>query len=69
MIFLNLLENILTTKNDDVINANAQFVRQIISAIEGIDMEVNIGDETIAKSAQRGNKNYQRRTGISLFAT
>ena len=64
-----LLENILTTKNDDVINANAQFVRQIISAIEGIDMEVNIGDETIAKSAQRGNKNYQRRTGISLFAT
>lgn len=62
-----LIQAIIDNSNGDVISANSQFARQIIAAIENKDFFIQIGDDTIAASAQRGNKNYQRRTGQPLF--
>lgn len=54
--------------NGEMISAIYQMAMQIVDAIEGIDMEVSIGDETIAQSAKRGSDSYKRRTGKPLFA-
>jgi hypothetical protein len=39
----------------------------MISAIENQDMSVSIGDDVIARSANRGNQQYKNRTGKPLF--
>lgn len=53
--------------NGDMVGAFAQMTRQVIAAIERKDLSVKIGDETIAKSAQRGNTAYYNRTGKALL--
>lgn len=53
--------------NGDMVAAFAQMTRDVIAAIEGKDMSVNIGDEQIARSAQRGNTAYRNRTGKALL--
>ena len=53
--------------NGDMVGAFAQMTRQVIAAIESKDLSVKIGDETIAKSAQRGNAAYYNRTGKALL--
>lgn len=63
-----LLRETIDEANDGVIDAIYQMARQIVNAVEEVDMEVKIGDDTIAQSASRGDKAYKRRTGKSLFA-
>lgn len=53
--------------NTEMVSAQAEIGRQIISAIERQNLEVKIGDETIARSAQRGNTAYKNRTGKPLL--
>lgn len=45
----------------------AAYIPQIIRAIEENATAVNIGDDQIARAAQRGAASYQRRTGRSMF--
>lgn len=63
-----LLQEIINNGNESVISTLIQMTKQLISTLEGLNMEVSIGDETIAKSANRGNKSYEKRTGKPLFA-
>ncbi len=63
----NLLTEIINKGNSDMVGALYQMCQQVITAINGLDMSVSIGDETIAQSAQRGNQAYKRRTGQPLF--
>ena len=63
-----LLEETINTSNKSMIDAMYQMCKQMITAIEGIDMEVSIGDDTIAKSAKRGSDKYKRVTGKPMFA-
>lgn len=62
-----VITEIINEKNDEMISVMTQLFRQTISAIENQDMSVSIGDETIARSAARGNKANINRTGKSLF--
>ena len=59
----------LSKNNELLIDGFAQMTRQVISAINNVDMNVTIGDDIIAKSAARGNSNYQRMTGKPLIQT
>lgn len=63
----NLLQDMFDSNNAQLVSSFAQMTQQIISAIEGVDMEVSIGDETIARSAARGNNTYKSMTGRSLI--
>ena len=62
-----LLEDIIDKRNGELVSSFAQMTNQIISAIGDVDMEVKIGDETIARSAARGNESYYKLTGSPLF--
>lgn len=53
--------------NGDLVSAFATMTRQVIAAIENKDLDVRIGDEQIARSAQRGNTAYYNRTGKALL--
>lgn len=53
--------------NGDLVGAFASMTRQVIAAIEDKDLAVSIGDEAIARSAQRGNTAYRARTGKALL--
>ena len=64
----NLLQDMLDTNNGKLVGAFAQMTSQIISAINNVDMEVKIGDDTIARSAARGNNSYKSMTGRSLIS-
>ena len=63
----NILEATVYAGNSELINAFAQMTQQVIRAIENNETTIQIGDETIAKSASRGNKSYQKRTGMALI--
>lgn len=63
-----LLEGIITSGNDELIAVFTQGLYQIVEAINNKDLDISIGDETIARSAARGNKSYQRRTGNPIFS-
>ena len=54
--------------NGDLVTAFATMTRQVIAAIEDKDLNVSIGDEQIARSAQRGNTAYYNRTGKALLS-
>ena len=62
-----VITDIIDSRNDEMISVITQLFRQTISAIENQDMSISIGDETIARSAARGNKANKYRTGKSLF--
>lgn len=53
--------------NGDLVGAFASLTRDVIAAIENKDLAVSIGDEQIARSAQRGNAAYRNRTGKTLL--
>ena len=59
---------LLDSSNETALGAIIPLMRQMINAIDEKDLSVSIGDDTIAAAAQRGNKNYQRRTGQPLFS-
>lgn len=63
----NLLQDMLESNNAKLVGSFAQMTQQVIAAIESVDMEVSIGDETIARSAAKGNNNYKAMTGRSLI--
>ena len=63
-----LLQEIIAQGNNDLIDVWVQTTRQIIEAIDGVDVSVAIGDEQIAQSANRGNNAYKQRTGKPLFS-
>ena len=62
-----LMYETIQRANGDLVSAFATMTRQVIAAIENKDLEVNIGDEQIARSAQRGNTAYYNRTGKALL--
>lgn len=62
-----LMYETMIKANGDMVAAQAAIGRQIIAAIENQNLTVKIGDETIAKSAQRGNSAYKSRTGKALL--
>lgn len=63
-----LLTDIINSSNENVVSALIQQTKQLLEGLENIEMNVSIGDEEIARSAQRGNQSYKRRTGKPLFA-
>lgn len=62
-----LMYETIQRANGDLISAFATMTRQVIMAIEDKDLAVRIGDEQIARSAQRGNTSYKNRTGKALL--
>ena len=62
-----MLKETMDASNSELASVFVQVGRQIIEAIAQKDLEVQIGDTTIAKAAQRGNRQYQLATGQSLF--
>lgn len=63
-----LLQSIIKEENGEMVSALYQIARQIISAIDDVDFQVNIGDEQIGNAANRANNNYRKRTGKPLFS-
>ena len=63
-----LMYETMMKANGDLVSAFAQMTRQVITAIEDKDLSVKIGDEAIARSAQRGNAAYRNRTGKPLLS-
>ena len=62
-----LMYETIQKANGEMVAAQATIGRQIIAAIENKDLTVKIGDESIARSAQRGNTAYKNRTGKALI--
>jgi hypothetical protein len=62
-----LMYETIRNANGDLVTAFAAMTRQVITAIEQKDMSVTIGDEQVARSAQRGNNAYYQRTGKALL--
>lgn len=62
-----LMYQTMMSANGEMVGAFAQMTQQVIAAIERKDLSVSIGDETIASSAQRGNKAHYQRTGKALI--
>lgn len=62
------IREIISSENGEMVSALYQIARQIIDAIEDVDMTVSIGDDAIAEAANRGNNAYKRRTGKPLFS-
>lgn len=62
-----LLQQIIDNSNNNVVDALIQQTKQLLQALENVDMSVSIGDDVIARSAQRGNVAYRRMTGKPLF--
>lgn len=63
----NILKSTIEDSNKSVVDALIQQTKQLLVALEEVDMNVSIGDEVIAQSAKRGNQSYQKRTGKPLF--
>lgn len=63
-----LMYETIQRANGDLVSAVAMMTRQVITAIENKDLDVRIGDEAIARSAQRGNTAYYNRTGKALLS-
>ena len=63
----NLLDERLLANNKYLLGAINSMTNNIVDAVNDISMDVKIGDETIAKSAGRGNQAYYRMTGKSLL--
>lgn len=62
-----LMYETIKSANGDLVSAFTVMTRQVIAAIEDKDLSVSIGDEQIARSAQRGNTAYRNRTGKALL--
>lgn len=62
-----LMYETIQKAHGDLVTAFASMTRQVIAAIEDKDLSVQIGDEQVARSAQRGNTSYYNRTGKALL--
>ena len=62
-----ILRETIENSNNNVVNALIQQTKQLLVALEDMNMSVSIGDDVIAQAAQRGNQAYQRRTGRPLI--
>ena len=62
-----LMYETIQRANGDLVSAFASMTQQVVAAIENKDIDVRIGDEQIARSAQRGNTAYRNRTGKALL--
>ena len=62
-----LLDERLQLNNKDLLSAFNQMSNNIISAVQGINMEVKIGDDVIARSASRGQEAFYRQMGKPLI--
>lgn len=62
-----LLDERLQLNNRDLLSAFNQMSNNIIGAIQGMNMEVRIGDDVIARSASRGQEAYYRQMGRPLI--
>ena len=63
-----MIREIISEENGEMVSALYQIATQIINAIDGVDLSVSIGDDTIANAANRGNNAYKQRTGKPLFS-
>ena len=63
-----MIREIINEENGEMVDALYQIATQIIAAIGDVDMSVSIGDDVIAKSANRGNNAYRKLTGKPLFS-
>ena len=61
------MRNIFAESNNELSDVFIDMGRQIVQAIKEQDLNVNIGDDQIARSAARGNNAYKNRTGVSLI--
>ena len=50
-----ILRETIENSNNNVVNALIQQTKQLLGALESMDMSVSIGDDVIAQAAQRGN--------------
>lgn len=64
----NIMAEVFSSQLEDLIPILTQQFTRVVSAIDNKDLDVRLGDDAIAASAQRGNKNYYRRTGQPLFS-
>lgn len=62
-----LIETIINSGNEELIDVMIQLGRQIVTAIGEKDLSVSIGDDVIAKSVKRANKANIARTGYALI--
>lgn len=63
-----LLQSIIKEENGEMVSALYQIAKQIISAIDDVDLTVAIGDDQIGNAANRANNSYKKRTGKPLFS-
>lgn len=63
----NILRETMAESNEDLIDILIQLNRQLISTISALNMEVKIGDDTIAQSVQRANAKNIAMTGYALI--
>jgi hypothetical protein len=63
-----LLREVISQENGEMVSALYQIARQIISAIDDVDLSVSIGDDAIGNAANRANNAYKKRTGKPLFS-
>ena len=62
-----LLDDRLQANNRELLSAFNGMMNGVISAVNGISMEVKIGDDVIARSASRGNEQYYKQMGRPLI--
>ena len=62
-----LIKDTIDDSNAGLISAMYQMCHMVVDAIDNKDMDVRIGDDSIAMAASRGNQNYIRRTGKPLL--
>lgn len=62
-----ILDDRLDNSNRNLLGGMASLCQQLISAINNINMSVNIGEETIARAAARGQESYYKQMGRPLI--
>lgn len=62
-----ILDDRLDNSNKNLLGGMASLCQQLISAINGINMNVQIGDDVIARSASRGQESYYKQMGRPLI--
>lgn len=63
-----MIREIISEENGEMVSALYQIAKQIISAIDDVDLSVSIGDDQIGNAANRANNAYKKRTGKPLFS-
>ena len=63
-----MIREIISEENGEMVSALYQIAKQIISAIDDVDLSVSIGDDQIGNAANRANNAYKKRTGRPLFS-